>query len=186
MWRIAFVLSSLTIFLKVPVALREDATPSIRDYRTIPHQLTLGATLSGKSMYLRHLITGLAPQPVALVGIDCKRGVELAPFASRLSALATDPEQAAELLPVLVKEMEDRYDLIKTRQGIAHDTPDEEVTSDVWGLPEHERPVPVVLFVDEVAELFMVATKKDEERRDEMVCVPLRRRTPPRPTLRSR
>ncbi|MFJ4953774.1 FtsK/SpoIIIE domain-containing protein, partial [Streptomyces sp. NPDC088760] len=59
--------------------------------------------------------------------------------------------------------------LIKARQGIAHDTPDEEITSDVWGLPEHERPVPVVLFVDEVAELFMVATRKDEERRDEMV-----------------
>ncbi|MEU7054276.1 FtsK/SpoIIIE domain-containing protein, partial [Streptomyces eurythermus] len=156
-------------FLKVPVALREDATPFVRDYRTIPHQLTLGATLSGKSMYLRHLIAGLAPQPVALVGIDCKRGVELAPFTPRLSALATDPEQAAELLPVLVKEMEDRYDLIKARQGIAPGTPDEEITSDIWGLPEQERPVPVVLFVDEVAELFLVATKKDEERRDEMV-----------------
>ncbi|MGX5214319.1 FtsK/SpoIIIE domain-containing protein [Streptomyces violaceus] len=156
-------------FLQVPVALREDAMPFVRDYRTVPHQLTLGATLSGKSMYLRHLIAGLAPQPVALVGIDCKRGVELAPFASRLSALATEPEQAAELLPVLVKEMEDRYDLIKARQGIAPDTPDEEITSDIWGLPEHERPVPVVLFVDEVAELFLVATKKDEERRDEMV-----------------
>ncbi|MEU0332360.1 FtsK/SpoIIIE domain-containing protein [Streptomyces sp. NPDC006193] len=156
-------------FLKVPVAVREDATPFIRDYHTIPHQLTLGATLSGKSMYLRHLITGLAPQPVALVGIDCKRGVELAPFASRLSALATDPEQAAELLPVLVQEMEDRYDLIKARQGIAPSTPDEEITSDIWGLPDRERPVPIVLFVDEVAELFLVATKKDEERRDEMV-----------------
>ncbi|KAK1182145.1 FtsK/SpoIIIE domain-containing protein [Streptomyces sp. NBS 14/10] len=156
-------------FLKVPVALREDATPFIRDYRTIPHQLTLGATLSGKSMYLRHLIAGLARQPVALVGIDCKRGVELAPFAPRLSALATDPDQAAELLPTLVKEMEDRYDLIRARQGIAPETPDEEITSDIWGLPEDERPVPVVLFVDEVAELFLVATKKDEERRDEMV-----------------
>ncbi|WP_346283825.1 aromatic amino acid lyase [Streptomyces sp. SID6139] len=84
-------------------------------------------------------------------------------------ALATDPDQAAELLPTLVKEMEDRYDLIKARQGIAPDTPDEEITSDIWGLPEDERPVPVVLFVDEVAELFLVATKKDEERRDEMV-----------------
>ncbi|WP_431986219.1 FtsK/SpoIIIE domain-containing protein [Streptomyces griseoflavus] len=155
--------------LRVPVALREDATPFVRDYRTVPHQLTLGATLSGKSMYLRHLVAGLARQPVALVGIDCKRGVELAPFAPRLSALATDPEQAAELLPVLIKEMEDRYDLIKARQGIAPSTPDEEITSDIWGLPEDERPVPVVLFVDEVAELFLVATKKDEERRDEMV-----------------
>ncbi|MCQ4084421.1 FtsK/SpoIIIE domain-containing protein [Streptomyces sp. RB6PN25] len=156
-------------FLKVPVALREDATAYVRDYRTIPHQLTLGATLSGKSMFLRHLVTGLAPQPVALVGIDCKRGVELAPFAARLSGLATDPEQAAELLPVLVRLMEDRYDLIKARQGIARGTPDEEITSDIWGLPEAERPVPVVLFVDEVAELFLVATRKDEERRDEMV-----------------
>ncbi|MCM2420209.1 FtsK/SpoIIIE domain-containing protein [Streptomyces sp. RKAG293] len=156
-------------FLKVPVALREDATAFVRDYRAIPHQLTLGATLSGKSMFLRHLVAGLAPQLVALVGIDCKRGVELAPFASRLSALATDPDQAARLLPVLVQEMEDRYDLIKARQGIAPGIPDEEITSDIWGLPEHERPVPVVLFVDEVAELFMVATRKDEERRDEMV-----------------
>ncbi|MET8768742.1 FtsK/SpoIIIE domain-containing protein [Streptomyces sp. NPDC004658] len=155
--------------LRVPVALREDATAFVRDYRAIPHQLTLGATLSGKSMYLRHLVAGLAPQPVALVGIDCKRGVELAPFAARLSALATDPEQAAELLPVLVKEMEDRYDLIKARQGIVPSTPDEEITSDIWGLPDSERPVPIVLFVDEVAELFLVATKKDEERRDEMV-----------------
>lgn len=73
------------------------------------------------------------------------------------------------MLPVLVKEMEDRYDLIKARQGIASGTPDELITSDVWGLPEDERPAPIVLFVDEVAELFLVATRKEEERRDEMV-----------------
>ncbi|MER6128308.1 FtsK/SpoIIIE domain-containing protein [Streptomyces sp. NPDC001795] len=156
-------------FLWLPVALREDATAFVRDYRTVPHELLLGATLSGKSMYLRNLLTQLAAQPVVLVGIDCKRGVELAPFAARLSALATDPEQAAELLPVLVKEMEDRYDLIKARQGIAPGTPDEEITSDIWGLPEGERPTPIVLFIDEVAELFLIATRKEEERRDEMV-----------------
>ncbi|WP_159770601.1 FtsK/SpoIIIE domain-containing protein [Streptomyces sp. HM190] len=155
--------------LRVPVALREDATPFVRDYRAVPHELVLGATLSGKSMFLRNLLVGLAAQPVVLVGIDCKRGVELAPFAARLSALATDPVQAAELLPVLVKEMEDRYDLIKARQGIAPGTPDELITSDIWGLPDDERPVPIVLFIDEVAELFLVATRKEEERRDEMV-----------------
>lgn len=155
--------------LKVPVALREDATAFVRDYRAIPHQLTLGATLSGKSMYLRHLVAGLAHQPVTLAGIDCKRGVELAPFAPRLSALATSPEQAGELLLALVQLMEERYDLIKARQGIAPATPAVNITSDVWGLPESERPVPVVLFVDEVAELFLTASKKDEERWDEMV-----------------
>ena len=31
---------------------------------------------------------------MVLVGIDCKRRVELASFAPQLSALATDPEQA--------------------------------------------------------------------------------------------
>ncbi|MFE3017113.1 FtsK/SpoIIIE domain-containing protein [Streptomyces sp. NPDC059256] len=155
--------------LCVPVALREDSLPFVRDYLTIPHQLTLGATLSGKSMYLRNLIAGLATQPIALVGIDCKRGVELAPFAPRLSALATDPDQAAELLPVLVQEMEDRYDLIKARQGSSSGVTGECAASDIWGLAEYERPVPIVLFVDEVAELFLTATKKDEERRDEMV-----------------
>ncbi|GHE61312.1 FtsK/SpoIIIE domain-containing protein [Streptomyces capitiformicae] len=155
--------------LRVPVALREDATAFVRDYRAVPHELVLGATLSGKSMFLRNLLTGLAAQPVVLVGIDCKRGVELAPFAARLSALATDPVQAAELLPVLVKEMEERYDLIKARQGIAPGTPDELITSDIWGLPDDERPAPIVLFIDEVAELFLVATRKEEERRDEMV-----------------
>ncbi|MER7923881.1 FtsK/SpoIIIE domain-containing protein [Streptomyces sp. NPDC096057] len=156
-------------FLRLPVALREDATAFVRDYRAVPHELVLGATLSGKSMYLRNLLTKLAAQPVVLLGIDCKRGVELAPFAARLSALATDPDQAAELLPVLVKEMEDRYDLIKARQGIALGTPEELITSDIWGLPERERPAPIVLFIDEVAELFLIATKKEEERRDEMV-----------------
>lgn len=156
-------------FLRVPVALREDATAFVRDYSAIPHQLTLGATLSGKSMYLRHLLAGLAGQNVALVGIDCKRGVELAPFAPRLSALATDPVQAAELLPALVALMEERYDLLRARQGIPSSTPDEEITSDIWGLPEGERPVPIVVFVDEVAELFLTASRKDEERRDEMV-----------------
>ncbi|WP_428935388.1 FtsK/SpoIIIE domain-containing protein [Streptomyces sp. ACT015] len=158
-----------TDLLRVPVALQEDAIAFVRDYRAVPHELVLGATLSGKSMYLRKLIAGLAEQPVVLVGIDCKRGVELSPFAARLSALATDPKQAAELLPVLVKEMEDRYDLIKARQDTAPGTPDELITSDIWGLPEGERPSPVVLFVDEVAELLLVATRKEEERRDEMV-----------------
>lgn len=155
--------------LAVPVALREDATVCIRDYRTVPHQLVLGATLSGKSMYLRGLLTGLAGTGVAVVGVDCKRGVELAPFAPRLSALATDQAQASELLPVLVGEMEARYDLIRTRQGLPPGTPESEITSEVWGLPEPVRPVPVVVVIDEVAELFLTATRREEERRDEMV-----------------
>ncbi|MCX4478329.1 FtsK/SpoIIIE domain-containing protein [Streptomyces cellulosae] len=152
--------------LTLPLALREDGHWHVRDFRTVPHELILGATQSGKSVYLRNLLCGLARQPVALVGIDCKWGVELAPFAPRLSALADTPDRANDLLDVLVDEMEARFRLIGMRGGAG---PDAVLTSDVWGLPEKARPVPVVVVVDEVAELFLAASKDDEKRRDVMV-----------------
>ncbi|TFE38275.1 conjugal transfer protein TraS [Streptomyces sp. ICN441] len=154
--------------LSIPVAVRSDGAVHTRDFRTVPHELVMGATLSGKSVYLRGLLAGLAPQPVALVGIDCKWGVELAPFAPRLSALACTPEEAAELLDALVAEMTERYELIRSVQRLGPG-PVESITSDIWGLPEDIRPVPVVVFVDEVAELFLTACSADEKRRDQMV-----------------
>ncbi|MFC4501280.1 MULTISPECIES: FtsK/SpoIIIE domain-containing protein [Streptomyces] len=152
--------------LSLPLALRDDGHWHVRDFRTVPHELILGATQSGKSVYLRNLVCGLARQPVVLVGIDCKWGVELAPFAPRLSALADTPDRANDLLDVLLEEMEARYRLI----GLSSATgPDAVLTSDLWGLPEKVRPVPVVVVVDEVAELFLAASRDDEKRRDAMV-----------------
>ncbi|MGW7031927.1 FtsK/SpoIIIE domain-containing protein [Streptomyces xanthophaeus] len=155
--------------LKVPIALRADGALHVRDFRSSPHELVIGATESGKSVYLRGLVKGLAPQRVALVGIDCKWGVELAPFARRLSALAYTPDDAAALLNALVEEMTNRYELIRASQRLDPATAAESITSDVWGLPEDIRPVPLVLIVDEVAELFLIASKADEKRRDQMV-----------------
>ncbi|MET7383087.1 FtsK/SpoIIIE domain-containing protein [Streptomyces sp. NPDC005526] len=152
--------------LSLPLALREDGHWHVRDFRAVPHELILGATQSGKSVYLRNLLCGLARQPVALVGIDCKWGVELAPFAPRLSALADTSDRANDLLDALVEEMEARFRLIGVTGGTG---PDAVLTSDVWGLPEKLRPVPVVVVVDEVAELFLAASKDDEKRRDAMV-----------------
>ncbi|MFK4146940.1 FtsK/SpoIIIE domain-containing protein [Streptomyces sp. NPDC004065] len=149
--------------LSVPVALREDGTAFVRDYRKVPMALTLGANNSGKSVYQRNLIRGLARLPVALVGIDCKRGVEQSAYAPRLSALATTPDDAASLLDVLVDEMGSRFDLLS-----AHGV------SDMWELPEALRPVPVVVLVDEVAELFLISSKKDEERRERIVTALIR------------
>ncbi|MET9505429.1 FtsK/SpoIIIE domain-containing protein [Streptomyces sp. NPDC006622] len=151
--------------LCVPLALRDDGRWHVRDFRAVPHELILGATQSGKSVYLRNLLCGLARQPVVLVGIDCKWGVELAPFAPRLSALADTPDRANELLDALLEEMEARFRLI----GLASVGPDTVLTSDVWGLPDKVRPVPVVVVVDEVAELFLAASRDDEKRRDAMV-----------------
>ncbi|WP_405572797.1 FtsK/SpoIIIE domain-containing protein [Streptomyces sp. NBC_01167] len=155
--------------LSVTVALREDGRPFVRDYQDIPHGLTLGANKSGKSMFQRCLIKGLAPLDVAMVGIDCKRGVEQSPFAPRLTALAITPDQADGLLDALVAEMEERFDLLCLHQGITPGTPLEDITSDIWGLPRHLRPTPIVVLIDEIAELFLITSKADTARRDRMV-----------------
>ncbi|MEV0090492.1 FtsK/SpoIIIE domain-containing protein [Streptomyces sp. NPDC050738] len=155
--------------LAVSVALREDGLPYVRDYQDIPHALTLGANKSGKSMYQRCLIKGLAPLDVALVGIDCKRGVEQSAFAPRLTALAITSAEAEGLLDALVIEMEERFDLLCLHQGIAPGTPLEDITSDIWGLPKKLRPVPIVCLIDEIAELFLTVSRADAVRRDHMV-----------------
>ncbi|MGW4821441.1 FtsK/SpoIIIE domain-containing protein [Streptomyces sp. NPDC004227] len=155
--------------MRVPVALREDGAVHYRDYRAVPHALTLGATESGKSVYQRNLVAALAPQNVALVGIDCKQGVELFPLARRFSALADNPDTAAELLDALVSHMEGVYQLIRAEQRITADVPDAEIAADIWDLREDLRPVPIVVLVDEVAELALFATKEEEKRRDRII-----------------
>ncbi|MFF9600947.1 FtsK/SpoIIIE domain-containing protein [Streptomyces sp. NPDC014684] len=155
--------------MRVPVALRQDGSAHYRDYRAIPHALTLGATEFGKSVYQRNLVAGLAPMDVALVGIDCKQGVELFPLARRFSALADDPDTAAEVLDALVVRMERVYQVIRAQQRITADVPDAEIAADIWDLPDHLRPVPVVVLVDEVAELALYANKEEEKRRDRII-----------------
>ncbi|MFF3713308.1 FtsK/SpoIIIE domain-containing protein [Streptomyces phaeochromogenes] len=155
--------------MRIPVALREDGAIHYRDYRTVPHGLTLGATESGKSVYQRNLVAGLAAQDVALVGIDCKQGVELFPLARRFSALADNPDTALELLEALVTHMQDVYQLIRAQQRISVNVPDAEIAADIWDLPADMRPVPVVVLVDEVAELSLFATKDEEKRRDRII-----------------
>ncbi|WP_431997841.1 FtsK/SpoIIIE domain-containing protein [Streptomyces fungicidicus] len=155
--------------MRVPVALREDGSVHYRDYRAVPHGLTLGATESGKSVYQRNLVAGLAAQNVALVGIDCKQGVELFPLARRFSALADNPDTALELLEALVSHMGDVYQLIRAEQRVSVAVPDAEIAADIWDLPEGLRPVPVVVLVDEVAELALFASKEEEKRRDRII-----------------
>ncbi|MCX5446854.1 FtsK/SpoIIIE domain-containing protein [Streptomyces nigrescens] len=112
--------------------------------RRIPHWLVVGATRSGKSTLLAAWVCRLASQPVALVGIDCKGGMELGLFEPRLSALACNRAEAVGLLGALVTEIENRMAICRA----AH-------VRSVWELPEPERPVPVVVLVDEIAELYL-------------------------------
>lgn len=82
-----------------------------------------GVPGGGKSVGHRAYLWGVAQLPnTAICGIDLKR-VELAPWDARLSARARTREGAAELLRLLVGEMERRYEWMEA-QGYAKITPE--------------------------------------------------------------
>ncbi|WP_308441926.1 FtsK/SpoIIIE domain-containing protein [Planotetraspora phitsanulokensis] len=140
--------------LRVRAGLLDTGDPFILDFRTVPHWLNVGATQSGKSNLANALIVGLAPQPVALVGFDLKGGVEFTPYEARMSALATERAECADLLADLVG-------IIKTRMALCR----QHRVRNIWHprLPDALRPTPIVVLVDEVAELFLMADKKKEQ-----------------------
>ncbi|WP_068920869.1 FtsK/SpoIIIE domain-containing protein [Planobispora rosea] len=138
--------------LKVTVGRLETGKPWVIDFHTVPHWINAGATQSGKSNLANALIVGLAPQPVALVGFDLKGGVEFTPYGPRLSALATCRAESVSLLDDLVALMVDRMGLC--RQAGARN---------IWQLPPAIRPVPIVVLVDELAELYLMADKSEKD-----------------------
>jgi S-DNA-T family DNA segregation ATPase FtsK/SpoIIIE len=130
----------------------ENGRDWVIDFRTVPHWLNAGATQSGKSNLANAIIKGLAPQPVAIVGFDLKGGVEFTPYAPRLSALATTRTECIRLLDDLVGVLTNRMRVCR-----------EAGTRNTWKLPEHTRPMPIVVLVDEVAELFLMADKSEKD-----------------------
>ncbi|MFD4560184.1 FtsK/SpoIIIE domain-containing protein [Streptomyces sp. NPDC058469] len=140
--------------LSADVGRNEDGEPWLIDLRRVPHWLITGATQSGKSSLLASLVLALAPQPVALVGIDCKGGMELGLFGGRLSALAIDRTQALGLLSGVVDEIQERMRVCRAAGKRS-----------IWELPPYDRPVPLVVIVDELAELYL--TDGSRESRDE-------------------
>ena len=140
--------------LQVTIGVLETGEQWVIDFRVIPHWLNTGATNSGKSTLANGLIIGLAPQPVALVGFDLKGGVEFTPYEARMSALATEREDCADLL-------EDLLSILRRRMALCRRYKARNIWQD--RIPPHERPTPIVAFVDEVAELFLMADKSEKE-----------------------
>ncbi|GLY74388.1 FtsK/SpoIIIE domain-containing protein [Actinoallomurus iriomotensis] len=138
--------------LTVRPGVLENGRPWVIDFKTVPHWLFAGATQSGKSTLLNAIIRGLAPQAVALVGFDLKGGVELTPYVTRMSALATTRSACVRLLDGLVSELTHRMADCR-EHGVRN----------VWRLPVDLRPIPIVVVVDEVAELFLIADKAEKD-----------------------
>ncbi|TDQ46002.1 FtsK/SpoIIIE domain-containing protein [Actinorugispora endophytica] len=141
--------------LTVQLGRLETGEPWVVDFRQVPHWLDIGATQSGKSTDVNALIKGLSPQPVALAGLDLKGGVELTPYEDRISKLATTRDECGGLLDDLIGILTDRMALCRTHR-----------MRNVWKLPEDVREqhaMPIVVFVDEVAELYLMADKSEKD-----------------------
>jgi DNA segregation ATPase FtsK/SpoIIIE, S-DNA-T family len=139
--------------LVVPVGIEESGGSWDVDLLKRPHHLITGATQSGKSTLTVRFLAELARRPVGLVGIDAKNGMELSPFGPRLSALATSRAEAAAALEALIGVLYLRTMLCR-----------EHGARSIWELPMEVRPEPIVVVVDEIAELFLAVDKpgKDE------------------------
>jgi S-DNA-T family DNA segregation ATPase FtsK/SpoIIIE len=70
--------------------------------------------------------------------------------------------------------MAGRFQLIRDAQRINADTPDAEITSDIWGLSDKIRPVPVVVVIDEIAELLLISSAAQKKRRERIITALIR------------
>ena len=77
--------------------------------------------------------------------------MELGIFAPRLSVLATKRREALAVLSALVIDMQERMRVCRMSQARS-----------IWELPERARPAPVVVVVDEIAELFLTSGSKED------------------------
>jgi S-DNA-T family DNA segregation ATPase FtsK/SpoIIIE len=143
------------------VGVREDGAAWVIDFRRMPHLMLVGITQSGKSTLLHALVVALAPLPVALVGIDLKGGLELSVYGPRLSGLATDKKEAADLLCDLLTLAQERMAACRAA-GV----------QSVWSL--RVVPPPVFVFVDEIAELYLQGDSSEKPLRDRCASALLR------------
>ena len=147
--------------------------PVVINLAEMPHLLIAGATGAGKSSSLNSLIASLlmraTPTEVRLILIDPKM-VELGHFDNLphlLSPVVTHPKRAAETLSWVVREMERRYEelaLVGMRNLDLYNAAVDAGTlpKRADGEPRERLPL-IAVFVDELADLMMVAARQVEE-----------------------
>ena len=145
---------------RLPVGIGESREgPLWVDLAELPHLLVGGHTGSGKSVFLRQLLTGLllvlGPGRLRLALVDLKGGTELNLFERLphlMAPVARDQESCLELFQMVTVELHRRQALLD-RAGL------EDIER--WNAIHPDEPLPYILVVvDEVAELSAVESKR--------------------------
>ncbi len=152
--------SPLTVWLGKDIGGKSIGT----DLAKQPHVLVAGTTGSGKSGSVNAMLSSIllraTPNEVRLVLVDPKR-VELNHYEHiphLLTPVITSPRLAANALANLIKEMEERYDVM----SVARTRNLEELNR--ARAREGGRPLPYILCViDELADLMMIAPGEVED-----------------------
>ena len=137
----------------------------ITDLSKMPHLLIAGATGSGKSVCMNCMITSLlyrfSPEQIKLIMIDPKV-VEMATYNGiphLLAPVVTDPKKAAGVLKSVTREMDRRYEIFAAFSVKNIGQFNEKVLHD-----DHREPLPYwIIFIDELADLMIVARDEVEE-----------------------
>ena len=145
---------------RLPVGIGESREgPLWVDLAELPHLLVGGHTGSGKSVFLRQMLTGLllllGPGRLRLALVDLKGGTELNLFERLphlMAPVARDQESCLELFQMVTVELQRRQALLD-RAGL------EDIER--WNAVHPDVPLPYILVVvDEVAELSAVESKR--------------------------
>ena len=155
--------------------------PVVTKMDKMPHLLIAGATGTGKSVGLNAMIISLlykaTPDEVKFIMIDPKR-IELSVYNDiphLISPVVTDMKKATNALFWAVKEMERRYELLEESglrnlaqyndmvKGKNRPRPAPVPEQAPGDNPVGPKPLPyIVIFVDELSDLMMVASKDVE------------------------
>jgi S-DNA-T family DNA segregation ATPase FtsK/SpoIIIE len=149
---------------KLTCAFGKDITgnPIIGDLATMPHLLIAGTTGSGKSVCMNTMICSIlfkaTPDQVKFILIDPKQ-VEFVIYEGLphlITPVVTDPKKAAGALKWAIREMENRYTLFNQNRVRNMESYNKMVENPDDKLPQ------IVIFIDELADLMMVAAKDVE------------------------
>jgi S-DNA-T family DNA segregation ATPase FtsK/SpoIIIE len=160
---------------KLPMIIGQNISgmPYVTDITKMPHLLVAGQTGSGKSVCINAILCSLlmtkTPEELRLIMVDPKK-VELSSYEGiphLKSPVVSEPREAVKALYWAVMEIQRRFALLKKLRARDIDSANARLLSKDYeegSLAEDEsKPLPyIVIFVDELADLMLTASKDVE------------------------